>query len=345
MRNETKPTKGQFSKLVEALRRPSAIFFLPAPPPTTGIPADLRTARGRTARSLVAGELLQVRRAARVQRLLKWLAESGGVPAEQIPSVAGLEPDVAASVLREWLATPLAEQWNWASPKEAFDAWRSRFEARGIAVLQLQLGKGGLRGFSLSDASSPVIAVNTADNLPARSFTLFHELAHLSLGSEAACLPGRVVPGGDPSVERRCDEIASSALLPKAGILDVVERVAHSARPPQTEFDLVRRVAERFHTSIRATAIALIHAGVLTPAAYDAVEEAAPYADVEKGFARSNGGQHAPARRLSELGVRTTKVVLEALYAERLTERDVRRHLRLDGSELSDLAAAVGVGQ
>jgi DNA-binding transcriptional regulator YiaG len=40
------PSRGQFSKLAELLRRPSALFFLPEPPRKAGLPTSLRSAPG-----------------------------------------------------------------------------------------------------------------------------------------------------------------------------------------------------------------------------------------------------------------------------------------------------------
>ena len=44
--SEARHTKGRFNKLVEALKRPSAVFFLPEPPP--------RQARHRSRRAVTS---------------------------------------------------------------------------------------------------------------------------------------------------------------------------------------------------------------------------------------------------------------------------------------------------
>ena len=40
------PTRGQFTKLAEKLRRPKSVFFLPSPPEASGLPPALRRPSG-----------------------------------------------------------------------------------------------------------------------------------------------------------------------------------------------------------------------------------------------------------------------------------------------------------
>jgi len=66
------PTRGQFSKLWKALRRPSAVFFLPAAPVEEGLPTALRNAPGLGNRKLLPEEMNEIRRARRLQEMLSW---------------------------------------------------------------------------------------------------------------------------------------------------------------------------------------------------------------------------------------------------------------------------------
>ena len=86
------PTQGQFTKLAERLHRPKSIFFLPEPPKTGGVPPRLRSAVGRTTRRLSAAELLPVRRARRMQRLLSLLERDEHGESVELPRVPITSP-------------------------------------------------------------------------------------------------------------------------------------------------------------------------------------------------------------------------------------------------------------
>ena len=334
---ESGPTQGQFTKLAKKLRRPKSIFFLPRVPEASGLPAALRRAVGRTQRDLNAREVLWVRRARGLQRLLSLLErDQRRVPA----SVPRLSPDedpvVAGAQLRAWLDVTVGQQLEWASVRDAFDAWRDAVELRGVIVMELQLGSDGLRGFALADEYAPLVAVNTHENMQARMFTLLHELAHLASETAKACLG--IALDADRT-ERWCDGVASAAVLPRDTLRDAVEELSGSAEP---DFEVVQALAERFKASLRATAVALIRAGLADSTLYSDVEEGAPAADLEKGFGRSPQPRRAPIQRLTEVGPRAARTVLAAMAGDRLNELEARRYLRLDGTELAELASEMG---
>jgi Zn-dependent peptidase ImmA (M78 family)/transcriptional regulator with XRE-family HTH domain len=333
--DKAKPTIGQVRKLAEVVRRPMAVFYLPSPPEDVGVPPALRRTAGATQRDLTPEQLRQARRARRMQRLVHSLLASQASIGPHLPQMRpGTDSSEAGRTLRGWVGVTVASQLAWTTAKQAFDEWRFALESRGVLVLQLQLSDV-LRGFSLWDELAPLVSVNTAENYQARSFTLFHELAHLVSRTESSCAgrPGR--SSGSLNIERWCEEVASVALLPP----DAIRSVAARARATVSdEFGLVSRVADTFKASLRATALALIREDLVERSVYDEIEERAPISDREKGFARG-GGQRAPERRLSEYGNRTLSLVFSALESRRLTERDARDYLRLDGDEIYDLGA------
>ena len=334
---EVRPTRGQFTKLAKKLRRPKSIFFLPDPPEASGLPVTLRTAVGRTTRDLSASELLWVRRARRLQRLLSLLEQRQLDAPIALPRLAtDLEPSGQGVLLREWAGVMTEEQLGWSSAREAFDAWRYAIEERGVVVMELQLGADGLRGFSLEDEYAPVVAVNMHENVQARTFTQFHELAHLASGSAKACLQ---IAMGTDRTERWCDEVASAALLPPEELRRAVAALASRAEP---DFEAVRMLAREFSVSLRATAMALVRDGLAERSLYSIVEEAAPVSDYEKPQGRAKGGRRTPTIRLREYGPRAANTVLDAVSSGQLGELEARRHLRLNGAELLELAAAIG---
>lgn len=327
-----RPTVGQLTKLGKKLKRPRSLFFLPAAPANASLPPQLRTAAGREGRDLSPAERLQVRRARRVQQLVASVID---VEADtSIPRLGtGSKPSLVADGLRRWLGVPANAHNVWdGDARKARDAWIDWFEQAGILVMQLRLGSEGLRGFSLPHPTVPAIAVSTAQNNPARSFTLWHELAHLSMGSEASCM----AISAANSIERRCDEIASCALIPEEEL-----RAAHAPLSVDDRLSLIENLARHFGTSLRATALALIRSELGSERDYALVERERPIADTDKPPAFGGGGMSRAHLRAREVGRVAVGAITDAIRSGRMSELAARRVLRLDGYEIAEMADAV----
>lgn len=326
------PTSGQLTALAEALRRPRSLFYLPQPPKCS-MAASLRRTAGSRSRSLDPTERFALREAQRRQRFVSDLLRDGAVVDLPTASV-DLSPHQAAAALREWSEVPLNVQRSWRSDREAYRAWRSALEAKRILVMELQLGKTGLRGFAISDPYAPVVGVNTAQNEAARSFTLWHETAHLSLEAEASCLDP--TSGEDSDIERWCEATASVVLMPSESVKSFLKR-----QPQLRGFELVTAAAAEFRTSLRATALALMRIEPDLGDLYRIVEQEAPLQDHAKQSGGRGGGQPRSARRLRESGRVAAQVLVEALAEDRISELEARRVLKLDGEELSQFSTLV----
>src|SRR5207245_2086104 len=69
-----------------------------------------------------------------------------------------------------------------------FKHWRNALES--VCVLVFQASKielDEMRGFSITERPLPVVVVNIKDAFTARSFSLFHETAHVLLGRGGLC--------------------------------------------------------------------------------------------------------------------------------------------------------------
>lgn len=160
--------------------------------------------------------------------------------------------DDAEQVASRWrlrLTVTLETQTGWRSASAAFDAWRAALEGMGITVAQFSMGADACRGFSVWDDRSPLVAVNTAWRDEARSFTLFHELAHLLTRTDSACATAPMTPHAGDTVERWCEGFAAAVLIP-ATALSNVTRIDSLAE--------LSALARRLRVSIRAMALRLI---------------------------------------------------------------------------------------
>lgn len=248
------PTKTQFKRMVALLKRPESFFFLPEPPQGVALPAAFRHPPGGM-REPTPAELEQLRKARRVQRVGKWLAErvqDDRWSREPAPFVQpGVTPAHAADLARSWLQWTVDEQRNAATPTAVVRLLRSRLEERGALTLQLSLGKNGARGFSLYDDLKPVVAINTAYIAEARLFSYGHEIGHLMRRKDAVCIGFAAT-----KAERWCEEFSASFLLPQKALKSAIEKRFGTNHFINDLAD-VRKLAREFHVSVSATAIRL----------------------------------------------------------------------------------------
>ena len=282
-------------------------------------------------RDLTPDELLAVRRARRRQQFVADLQGNDVNPNLPVASTF-LEPEHIAADLRRWSGVEIEAQRGWKSDREAYLAWKSSLETRDVMVMEISMGKGGIRGFSLASQRVPVVAVNTAMNDAARSFTLWHEIAHLSLDASASCLLPHLEHA--PRIERWCDEAASWTLMPRSELQTLLVQ-----NEELEDIELVLAVAKHFRTSLRASAIAMEDVDELYSGLYERVDIAFPV-DTEKPKGGGGGGGRPRAKlRLAEVGTVGARAISQALAEDRISELAARRVLKLDGQELLELAS------
>ena len=335
---KAQPTKTQFNKIVSTLRRPSAAFFLPGPPQHLNLPPPLRQSVGARNRALNAQELREIRWARRLQHLVAHLREENGTGVPQLPRLTPADaPSRAARSLRNRLDVPLARQTQWPTPSAAFSGWREAVEDTGVLVLLLQLGPDAIRGFALWDDIAPLVAVNTTFIPQARAFTLFHEIGHLLLRQDAASdehigRSARLATGY--TAERWCERTAAAVLLPAPAV-----RAAVPTGVSEDEaYEHARRLASRFKVSVRAAAIRLTELGLASNDLYALVVSRSGQLDRPKRSG-GGGGRSAAQARIAQVGRAAARRIVDAVAANRLSERDARDYLRLGGQGFQDFTS------
>lgn len=333
---DDKPTRGQFTKLVEALKRPSAILFLPSPPSGASLTAGFRMAPGPQPKPLTPDQLRQVRWARRLQQEASELLRDAGAAVVTFPvaSIAD-EPGRVATAVREFLGVTIEDQRSWDSDTQALRAWRGTLEMKGVFVLQLSLGKG-VRGFSAWDEFAPLAAVNSHYNNVARIFSMLHEVGHLVLRDDSSCSnfvpPAKASVAISTDVERWCEELAAALLLPADALTEVIRRL-----PAMDGVALAKRIANQFKVSVRASALRLIELNFADRDLYPRVEVEVAFLDDKRKGGPAGGGQVRIDKRYSQLGNRLMETFGTASEEGRLTERQVRDYLKIGGPEFDEL--------
>lgn len=335
---QTAPTKTEFARLAELLKRPSSIFFLPEPPRTAVQSMSFRRASsGEQAARLTPDEARWLRIASRLQEaaslILSRLDERPvGLP-HYDPRVS---PEEAGEHERVRSEISVKTQSGWRDASQAKREWRSFLESQGIIVFQLRLGRDGCRGFSLWDERAPIVAINTAYNQPARIYTLFHELAHLLTRTNSVCGDLRILPKADHDVERWCERFAASFLLPHEALGAYLESTFRSGIVDSEGIRVVSGVAARFKVSLRAAALRLISLGLAGEELYSQVDRIAIVKEKER---RGGGGPTLKRheRRIAEFGHRLPGLLLEANRRAILDTYDVLDYLDISTEDLGNL--------
>jgi Zn-dependent peptidase ImmA (M78 family) len=327
------PTRGQVTTLARVLRRPRALFFMPAPPSTASLPPSFRHPPG-VARSVSPKVRRAGRDSRRIQQAVAWARREEDPPAVPRVSSSTTSPGDAASTVREWLGVNIDDQRAWKDERAALRTWREVLEQHGVLVFALQLGSGEVRGFSTWDDRAPLVVVNTSSVQPAaRIFTLAHELGHLVTRQDATCLdPSDADPLDGIAIERWCEEFAAALLMPD----ELVDRVAAEAgiAPRSATLETVKLLQRRARVSGRAAALRLITRGWAAPTLYALVVRTF----VPKP-ASSSGQPVSPPRheaRLRAYGPNVIRTVLDALPT-----RDALSVLQLEVPDARRLADAL----
>jgi len=343
LRGDERPSRGELTALAKVLRRPRAIFFLPQPPRQASAPPAFRHPPGSD-RTTGEPSLRAYRRARRVQQAVAW-ARSGAADVPMPHASTDEDPASVGAVVRSWLGVTNAEQEAWQDDREALAAWRGALDELGVLVFSLEIGKGQVRGFSSWDAHAPMLAVNASDVTPAaRVYTLAHELAHLVLRRDSACVepparpdplesaPGLEAPPEGASLERWCEEFAAAFLMPARVVTSYMRQ--RGVTGPIARLEDVGAVKARFRVSARAAALRLIELGLAEKSLYSQVLEYFKPKPREYDRTKEFRRLGRPRLRLREYGPRAVATVMS-----RLPETDALSVLRITVEDARTIAA------
>ena len=332
-KGEVKPTVRQARELARLYHRPFGIFFLPQPPSLPPLAAEYRRLSGVTP-GVESPELRLALRTMSYRRdVLLELFEEMDQGFTEFKAQAHLReaPAEAGRRLRELLGVTLQEQLEWKDEWQAWRRWREAVESVGVLVFQFpKVPLDQARGLSLLKFPMPAIGINSKETAPgARIFTLVHEFTHIGLAAgheERAALEETRDDSEWSNVEQFAEEVASDILIPEEALQLFLRRM--SVGRDGWDVPLVRSLAAKFRVTPLAMATRLRAAGQLSWEGYrDWRENWSKYVATLKP---SKGGfAHPVDKTLSRAGRPLTRLVIEALDANRITAVDACRYLDL----------------
>jgi Zn-dependent peptidase ImmA (M78 family)/transcriptional regulator with XRE-family HTH domain len=325
------PTPRQLERLADAVKRPVAAFFLPGRPVEPPAPIDFRAASG--SRPELSSRLrLLIRRTRRLMRIYEEL--SGEPAAVRVPEpsriplkVTRTEPaSVAAGRIRNALDVSWREQASWGGPKAALSEWRKRVERNRALVFQFNMPQETVSGFSLANGV-PAIVLNKSESESRRTFTLFHEWAHVLLGEPGLCSvdEGQISQASD-TVESYCNAFAAELLVPLEALREADYVTDAAARRISLDDAIAEGVAQ-FSVSRWVVLLRLLAARAVDR---EQVRTLADRWTAETPPARAQGGRNMPHKRaLQNLGTPFVSRVLAARESGTITDADVTDYLGL----------------
>ncbi|WP_019931239.1 ImmA/IrrE family metallo-endopeptidase [Nocardia sp. BMG111209] len=151
------------------------------------------TARQRD-RALAAGRI--------AIELNEWIEARFTVPAPNVPSLTGTDPEIAAEMVRA----------HWGVGQTPIKNMVHLLEANGVRVFSLTGESAELDAYALHWRKQPYVFLNTGKSSERARFDCAHECGHLVLHS------GDRIPN-EPGAEAEADRFAAAFLMPRAAIL------------------------------------------------------------------------------------------------------------------------------
>lgn len=339
------PTIGQVRKMADVYARPLAALFLPEPL-AEDVRRELPDFRSQQMRVHVVSRPLQkaIMRAYRQRDALRAVAEELGVPEAELRPGFSLDqtqnPELIGQSIRELLRIESIPQSTVRKPEVFVRELVGRIEHLGVTVIQVQrVPVTEMRGFSLGDGTCPVIALNGADWPRGKIYTLLHELAHVGFRTNGLCDLHRSKDLA--RLERVCDQVAASALMPGPRFLSSLAALGTA----DITIDSARTIGRDFGVSGEAALLRMIELGRASWKDYWRLKPDfdAAYAAHKNNERNRNADRDSPIYyqvKRRDLGRRFINQMVAAHQEEVLSSRDLAQLLEVTYDKVPKLVGA-----
>lgn len=309
------PTYHQLERLAYSLyKRPIALFFFPRPPEEPDPRESFRTLPDSEFELLAPDTLHAIREAQAMQITLFELTEGRNPSDRVIFRDLALDPHAdaieRAAVVREYLGISLNEQYSWESPQQALEKWRGAVQDAGIFVFKRAMKQKDVSGFCLLDDEFPLIYLNNSTAKTRQLFSLFHELAHILLGTAGVTkVDDRYVfrlGGQSKAVEVFCNRFSAELLVPSD---DFNQRLV----PGIPVENLVDALASHYGVSREVILRKLLDRGIVDQAYYERMVQSWLESYQERKEKGAGGGNYY-ANQYAYLGQRYLTLAFARYY-------------------------------
>lgn len=353
---DDQPSIAQLRKLAEGYKRPLAVLYLPEPP-TTAFQAmhDFRRLPELGLRRFSPDLTLEIRLAQQRRELALELFQD----ADEKPAAFTLEttlttnPEKAALTIREALGVGYKLQSHWRDPRVAFLAWRSRIEGLGVLIFQAsRIESDEASGFASWADVLPFMVINRKDAYARRTFSMFHELAHLMLrqsGVSDLDLDGPRT-ADDEKIEVFCNQVAAAALMPRD--LFLAENLVAAKGVGRHEWDdaAVQALSLTYAVSREAIVRRLLTLGRTTEAFYrrKRAQYAVEFEQQRERDRNKNEGKpiprNMPRETVADYGKPFVRRVIENYHADRISLSEVSGYLGVKVRHVPGIEQQLGLG-
>lgn len=300
------PTFRQLTLMAAKLDRPLGFFF--APPPARPDVPETADFRDRGQDELPADLAKEMRRAEQHRDAMMDLA---GAPARRVPNGVITWETVAtrAVALRRFFGLTDAFVPPESQNNQVFNFWRGLLEENGVLVFQAtKISLDTFRGLSVHHDKLPLILVNGADSPMGRTFTLFHEVAHLINRTSGLCALRESV-----DEEAIANNFAANFLMPESAVRASLNGQAE----PEAA---VGQLARHFKVSMLAAAVRLRRLEVIDDNDLETVRSASDenWQRVREGQKQKEGFVPPWRLRYRDLGPTYIGTVAHALEDRRI---------------------------
>lgn len=269
---DARPTFRQLALLAAKLDRPLGFFFA-RPPERYDVP-EAADFRGRGHGELPAALAREMRRA---EQHRDAMLDLGWDTSRRIKTGAVGWTKVAARAnelrqsfgLKDTFVPPESQN------SQVFNFWRGLLEENGVLVFQTTgIAVDIFRGVSVHHDDLPLILLNGADSPTGRTFTLFHEVAHLINRTSGLCALRESV-----DEEALANNFAANFLMPEPAVRARLSK-------PDGPLSVAEQLARHFKVSPLAAAVRLRRLDIIDDDDLEAVR-----ADSEENWARQREAQ------------------------------------------------------
>jgi Zn-dependent peptidase ImmA (M78 family) len=326
------PTLSQLEKLAyQIYKLPLAVFFMSEPPEEPSLKKQFRTIPEHEFNLLPSALILKIKEGQYYQEVLKEIFnEKNPVELPIFRKYANKEnnnPIGIANSIREELKINKSALANFGSPTETFKYYREQIEKSGIFVFQQTL-KNYCRGYSLFDDEFPIIIINSSEiSDTGKSFTLFHELAHLII--KTGGLTNNFTFQSNDQLEIYCNLLASHILVNNEDLLKIIN-VYGSPRHDWDENSLMF-FANEFKVSKEVILRKLLDMGLASTHFYNSKRQEWSQTLYPK---KKDGGGEFYRNKLSKLGNYYTSIIFNNLYSGRINPYQASEYLGIKVNQL-----------